>query len=116
MADYKASKEAFVSGMTGSSITHINIVSAVALVCHPPLLARKYPPELSDQTIPLVLYRPILSPEIPLTPFKVSGIPCRMVAAGSTPASLDDALCKLPRDALVYFTLSNCTVDANTSP
>ncbi|EJD01801.1 GWT1-domain-containing protein [Fomitiporia mediterranea MF3/22] len=31
MADYKASKEAFVSDGTGSSITHVNLVSAVAL-------------------------------------------------------------------------------------
>ncbi|KAI9068191.1 hypothetical protein FKP32DRAFT_1562231 [Trametes sanguinea] len=30
--DYKASKEAFVSGMTGSSIGHINMVSLAALV------------------------------------------------------------------------------------
>ncbi|THH17244.1 hypothetical protein EW146_g3541 [Bondarzewia mesenterica] len=30
-ADYKASKEAFVSGMTGSTVMHINLVSAVAL-------------------------------------------------------------------------------------
>ncbi|EDR10434.1 uncharacterized protein LACBIDRAFT_317362 [Laccaria bicolor S238N-H82] len=29
--DYKAAKEAFVSGMMGSSITHINLVSLVAL-------------------------------------------------------------------------------------
>ena len=29
---YKTGKEAFVSGMTGSSITHINLVSLVALV------------------------------------------------------------------------------------
>ena len=32
MEDYKASKEAFVSGMTGSSIGHVNMVSLVALV------------------------------------------------------------------------------------
>lgn len=30
--DYKSSKEAFVSGMTGSSVIHINMISAVALV------------------------------------------------------------------------------------
>ena len=30
--DYKAAKEAFVSGMTGSSILHVNLVSLVALV------------------------------------------------------------------------------------
>ncbi len=30
--DYKASKEAFVSGMTGSSIGHINMVSFASLV------------------------------------------------------------------------------------
>lgn len=39
MSDYKASKEAFVSGATGSSVTHINIISAVALVYPPFLLA-----------------------------------------------------------------------------
>jgi hypothetical protein len=32
MTDYKASKEDFVSGTTGSSIAHINIISTVALV------------------------------------------------------------------------------------
>ena len=32
---YKTDKEAFVSGMTGSSITHINLVSLVALVRPP---------------------------------------------------------------------------------
>ncbi|KZT26017.1 GWT1-domain-containing protein, partial [Neolentinus lepideus HHB14362 ss-1] len=31
MSDYKVSKEAFVSGMTGSSVGHINLVSAAAL-------------------------------------------------------------------------------------
>lgn len=30
--DYKSSKEAFVSGMTGSSVTHINLISLAALV------------------------------------------------------------------------------------
>ncbi|EIW79576.1 GWT1-domain-containing protein [Coniophora puteana RWD-64-598 SS2] len=30
-SDYKSSKEAFVSGMTGSSVVHVNLVSAVAL-------------------------------------------------------------------------------------
>ncbi|KAH8112762.1 GWT1-domain-containing protein [Phellopilus nigrolimitatus] len=29
--DYKASKEAFVSGTTGSTITHVNLISAVAI-------------------------------------------------------------------------------------
>lgn len=33
MGDYKTSKEAFVSGMTGSSIGHINMLSLAALVC-----------------------------------------------------------------------------------
>lgn len=113
MGDYKASKEAFVSGMTGSSITHINIVSAVALVCHPSLLAHTHQNHLTRH--PLVLRRLIFSPKVSLAPFKVFGIPCRMAAAGSAPASLDDTLRKLPRDALIYFTLSNCAVDANTS-
>ena len=36
---YKTDKEAFVSGMTGSSITHINLVSLVALV-RPPNTSR----------------------------------------------------------------------------
>ncbi|KIM82775.1 hypothetical protein PILCRDRAFT_820061 [Piloderma croceum F 1598] len=31
MDDYKSSKEAFVSGMTGSSVSHINMISMVAL-------------------------------------------------------------------------------------
>jgi hypothetical protein len=31
--DYKSSKEAFVSGTTGSNVLHINLISAVALVC-----------------------------------------------------------------------------------
>ncbi|KAL5478431.1 GWT1_3 [Sanghuangporus weigelae] len=30
-ADYKSSKEAFVSGATGSTVTHVNFISAVAL-------------------------------------------------------------------------------------
>jgi phosphatidylinositol glycan class W len=29
---YKQAKEDFVSGMTGSSITHVNLISLVALV------------------------------------------------------------------------------------
>ena len=32
--NYKASKEAFVSGMTGSSIGHINMLSFASLVRH----------------------------------------------------------------------------------
>ncbi|KIK39530.1 hypothetical protein CY34DRAFT_808155 [Suillus luteus UH-Slu-Lm8-n1] len=31
MNDYKASKEAFVSGMTGSTVLHVNMISSVAL-------------------------------------------------------------------------------------
>ncbi|KAJ7171681.1 GWT1-domain-containing protein [Mycena crocata] len=31
MSNYKVSKEAFVSGMTGSSVSHVNIISSVAL-------------------------------------------------------------------------------------
>ncbi|KAG1803939.1 GWT1-domain-containing protein [Suillus plorans] len=31
MGDYKASKEAFVSGMTGSTVFHVNMISGVAL-------------------------------------------------------------------------------------
>ena len=31
--DYKAEKEAFVSGGTGSSVGHVNMVSLAALVC-----------------------------------------------------------------------------------
>lgn len=34
---YKTDKEAFVSGMTGSSIMHVILVSLVALVCPPNL-------------------------------------------------------------------------------
>jgi hypothetical protein len=34
--DYKHSKEAFVSGMTGSTVSHINVIALVALVrLHP---------------------------------------------------------------------------------
>lgn len=33
--DYKHSKEAFVSGMTGSTVSHVNMISLVALVCFP---------------------------------------------------------------------------------
>ena len=36
--DYKASKEAFVSGMTGSSVGHINMVSLSSLVSRLPML------------------------------------------------------------------------------
>ncbi|KAG2127176.1 uncharacterized protein EDB93DRAFT_1109387 [Suillus bovinus] len=32
MNDYKASKEAFVSGMTGSTVFHVNMISGVALM------------------------------------------------------------------------------------
>src|SRR6267154_3603697 len=36
--DYKLSKEAFVSGMTGSTVSHVNMIALVALVCLHPLL------------------------------------------------------------------------------
>ena len=39
MSDYKASKEAFVSDTTGSSVTHVNMISLVALVSlSPPVI------------------------------------------------------------------------------
>lgn len=48
--NYKASKEAFVAGMTGSSIGHINMISLAALVSNgsnvspkPQLTATRYP-------------------------------------------------------------------------
>ena len=31
--DYKYSKEAFVAGMTGSTVYHVNMIAFVALVC-----------------------------------------------------------------------------------
>jgi len=37
---YKVTKEAFVSGMTGSSILHINLVLAVGLVLIVPFQAK----------------------------------------------------------------------------
>jgi hypothetical protein len=39
MNDYKASKEAFVSGMIGSTVFHVNMISSVALVCIPTCLS-----------------------------------------------------------------------------
>jgi hypothetical protein len=42
-SEYKASKEAFVSGMTGSTVFHVNMISGVALVCisrHPPTASK----------------------------------------------------------------------------
>jgi hypothetical protein len=38
--DYKHSKEAFVAGMTGSTVTHVNMIALVALVCLHPLFTR----------------------------------------------------------------------------
>lgn len=32
-ADYKSAKEAFVFDITGTTIKHVNLISAVALVC-----------------------------------------------------------------------------------
>lgn len=60
MSDYKASKEAFVSGMTGSSITHINIISAVALVCLPPLPTYTF--QCCLTRVPLSLLSPYTQP------------------------------------------------------
>ena len=71
---------------------------------------------LSDQNVPLVFYRLVLSPEIPHPSHKVPGIPRRMAVAGGTAPSLDDALCKLSRGSLVSFTLPDRAVDAGTSP
>ena len=114
MSDYKASKEAFVSGTTGSSITHINIISAVALV-YPPAFPGTQLSAQSDQSVPLVFYRVVLGPEVPLTPLKIPGVPCRMAIASSPAPSLNDALCRLSRDTLVDFTLPDCAVNASTS-
>ena len=36
--DYKHSKEAFVAGMTGSTVYHVNMIALAALVCLHPLL------------------------------------------------------------------------------
>ncbi|OCH86733.1 GWT1-domain-containing protein [Obba rivulosa] len=65
MADYKTSKEAFVSGMTGSSIGHINMVSLAALssiALHSALRTRlpasksiHFPTEVLILVLPLLL-------------------------------------------------------------
>ncbi|EMD36738.1 hypothetical protein CERSUDRAFT_83761 [Gelatoporia subvermispora B] len=65
MSDYKASKEAFVSGMTGSSIGHINMVSFAALssiALHSALRTRlpasksiHFPTEVLILVLPLLL-------------------------------------------------------------
>ncbi|KAH8103095.1 GWT1-domain-containing protein [Cristinia sonorae] len=65
MSDYKSSKEAFVSGTTGSSIGHVNMISLVALVSialHSALRSRlpsskqvNFPAEFLILAIPLLL-------------------------------------------------------------
>ena len=41
MTDYKSEKEAFVSHITGSSVTHVNLVSSIALVSIEPTFSKK---------------------------------------------------------------------------
>ncbi|KAJ6625123.1 GWT1-domain-containing protein [Mycena sp. CBHHK59/15] len=63
-ADYKTSKEAWVSGMTGSTISHINIISCVALASialHSALQAHVYGARNIPLTISwMVLILPLL--------------------------------------------------------
>lgn len=43
MDGYKTSKESWVTGLSGSSIAHINLISSVAIVCSPSMLANYNP-------------------------------------------------------------------------
>ena len=61
--DYKSSKESFVSGMTGSTVLHINMISFVTYVPH----IRSPRPYLLTEVSPQVVYHTPLQHSLPLS-------------------------------------------------
>lgn len=90
MADYKSLKEAFVSGTTGSSVTHVNMVSAVALVYIIDFLSCDYSWHCT------VFNRVTCSSPNPSSCLQVDTLPNWMANSRLTPPLIHDCLCKHP--------------------
>ena len=101
--DYKHSKEAFVSGMTGSTVFHVNMIALVALVC---CILSFY--KLHLLTInPQGLYCAALRHPLTLTTTELSSLLFRMATPRYPPSSLNDSFCSPPRRTIRHLTSSH---------
>ena len=72
--DYKSSKESFVSGMTGSTVLHVNMISFVALVCVPHIRSPHFCLAYTEIS-PQVIYRTPLHHPLSLPTTQIPPIP-----------------------------------------
>jgi hypothetical protein len=95
--DYKYSKESFVTGMTGSTVLHINLISLVALVCRVCLHFFL----LLTEEYPQVVHRTPLQHPLALPSTQILSIPLRMVPPRRSPPPVHDPLRRPPRHPLL---------------
>jgi hypothetical protein len=95
--DYKYSKESFVTGMTGSTVLHINLISLVALVCRVCLHFFL----LLTEEYPQVVHRTPLQHPLTLPSIQILSIPLRMVPPRRSPPPVHDSLRRPPRHPLL---------------
>jgi hypothetical protein len=98
MSDYKAFKEASVSGLTGSTISHVNMISFVALVCLPARFLRA----LTRNSVGL--NRPVLYPPNPRLPSPRHAFLGFLDSSFTPPAAVDDAVRQQALTPLVPLT------------
>ena len=94
--DYKHSKEAFVSGMTGSTVAHVNMIALVALVCQHSLVSLT---TLAHDR-PQGLYRATLCHPLTLTTTEIPPLPFGMAAPRYSSSPLNDPFRSSPRHAV----------------
>jgi len=91
--DYKHSKESFVSGMRGSTVSHVNMMALVALVCLRPLLSRAAFAYLQSQGLYCATFRHPLA----LATTEILSVPFGMAASRYPSSPLNDTLRSSPR-------------------
>lgn len=94
--DYKHSKEAFVSGMTGSTVAHVNMIALVALVCRHPLVL---PTTFAHDRLQ-GLYCATLRHPLTLATTEIPSLPFGMAAPRYPSSPLNDPFRSSPRHAI----------------
>ena len=96
--DYKYSKESFVTGMTGSTVLHINLISFVALVCR---VCTLHIFLLLTEVYPQVVHRTPFQHPLALPSTQILPIPLRMVPPRRSHPPVHDPLRRSPRHSLL---------------
>ncbi len=101
--DYKHSKEAFVSGMTGSTVSHVNMITLIVLVCLRPLLLHAGSLTMQLQGLYCITFRHPLT----LVATEIFSLPFRMATPRCPSAPLNDPFRSSPRHTIRHLVSSH---------